>query len=102
MGPAARFLDYDGWTAAGYPAVNGMAWTGHWRSAAPCGSIATIATARSPTVTERAGLAVEIYGMGVAVADYNNDGFPDILINRRRQNRLFQNNGRGRFIDVTE
>jgi hypothetical protein len=29
-------------------------------------------------VTERAGLAVEMYGMGVAVADYNNDGFPDV------------------------
>ena len=53
-------------------------------------------------VTERAGLAVEIYGMGVAIADYNNDGFPDILITAVGQNRLFQNTGRGTFVDVTE
>jgi hypothetical protein len=53
-------------------------------------------------VTERAGLAVEMYGMGVAVGDYNNDGFPDLLVTAVGQNRLFQNNGRGRFIDVTE
>ena len=53
-------------------------------------------------VTERAGLAVEMYGMGVAIGDYNNDGFPDLLVTAVGQNRLFQNNGRGRFIDVTE
>ncbi len=45
---------------------------------------------------------VEMYGMGVAIGDYNNDGFPDILVTAVGQNRLFQNNGRGRFIDVTE
>ena len=48
------------------------------------------------------GLAVEMYGMGVAVADYNNDGFPDILITAVGQNRLFQNTGRGTFLDVTQ
>jgi hypothetical protein len=40
--------------------------------------------------------------MGVAIGDYNNDGFPDLLVTAVGQNRLFQNNGRGRFIDVTE
>ena len=40
--------------------------------------------------------------MGVAIGDYNNDGFPDILVTAVGQNRLFQNNGRGHFIDVTE
>ena len=43
-----------------------------------------------------------MYGMGVAVADYNNDGFPDILVTAVGQNRLFHNTGKGRFIDVTE
>jgi enediyne biosynthesis protein E4 len=43
-----------------------------------------------------------MYGMGVAVADYNNDGFPDIFITAVGQNRLFQNTGRGTFIDVTQ
>jgi hypothetical protein len=53
-------------------------------------------------VTERAGLAIEMYGMGVAVADYNNDGLPDILITAVGQSRLFRNMGGGRFLDVTE
>ena len=43
-----------------------------------------------------------MYGMGVAIGDYNNDGFPDLLVTAVGQNRLFQNNGRGRFIDVTD
>ena len=52
-------------------------------------------------VTRRAGLAVEMYGMGVAIADYDNDGFPDILVTAVGQNRLFKNTGKGTFIDVT-
>ena len=43
-----------------------------------------------------------MYGMGVAVGDYNNDGFPDILITCVGQNRLFRNTGKGTFVDVTE
>ena len=42
-----------------------------------------------------------MYGMGVAVGDYNNDGFPDLFISCVGQSRLFQNNGRGAFTDVT-
>jgi hypothetical protein len=52
-------------------------------------------------VTRKAGLDVEMYGMGVAVGDYNNDGFPDILITCVGQNRLFRNTGKGSFVDVT-
>ena len=52
-------------------------------------------------MTARAGLDVEMYGMGVAVGDYNNDGFPDILITCVGQNRLFRNTGKGTFVDVT-
>ena len=43
---------------------------------------------------QRAGLAVEMYGMGVAVGDYDNDGFPDLLVTAVGQNRLFHNNGK--------
>ena len=42
-----------------------------------------------------------MYGMGVAVGDYNNDGFPDILVTCVGQNRLFRNTGKGTFIDAT-
>src|SRR5258708_4586349 len=44
---------------------------------------------------------VELYGMGVAVGDYNNEGFPDIFITCVGQSRLFRNTGRGTFVDAT-
>ncbi len=53
-------------------------------------------------VTRRAGLAVELYGMGVAVADYDADGFQDLYLTGVGPNRLFHNNGNGTFADVTK
>jgi len=52
-------------------------------------------------VTREAGLAVEMYGMGVAAADYDNDGNVDIYITALGQNRLFKNAGGGKFKDVS-
>jgi hypothetical protein len=53
-------------------------------------------------VTEKAGLAGFGYGMGVAVADYDNDGFQDLYVTALGANRLYHNNGNGTFTDVTE
>ena len=53
-------------------------------------------------VTKAAGLDVEMYGLGVAIADYNNDGFADLLVTCVGQNRLFRNTGKGTFQDVTK
>jgi hypothetical protein len=52
-------------------------------------------------VTERAGLAGSGYGMGVAVGDYNNDGFEDLYVTGFGHNQLFRNRGDGTFEDVT-
>ena len=52
-------------------------------------------------VTQAAGLAKPIYGQGVAVGDYDNDGFVDIFVTALGQSRLFRNNGNGKFTDVT-
>jgi enediyne biosynthesis protein E4 len=55
-------------------------------------------------VTEAAGLASAgdtNYGMGVAVGDYDNDGFPDIYVTNFGKNILYHNNGDGTFTDVT-
>ena len=52
-------------------------------------------------VTEKAGLAGKGYGMGVAVGDYDNDGYPDLFLANVNGNQLFHNNGDGTFTDVT-
>ena len=53
-------------------------------------------------VTEKAGLQGFGYGMGVAVGDYDNDGFEDLYVTAYGGNKLYHNNGDGTFSDVTE
>lgn len=53
-------------------------------------------------VTEKAGVGAEgLFGMGVAVGDYDNDGFPDLLVLGYGRCILYHNNGNGTFTDVT-
>src|SRR4029077_16819018 len=52
-------------------------------------------------VTERAGVAGAGYGMGAAVGDYDNDGWPDLFVANVTGNQLFHNNGDGTFSEVT-
>ncbi len=53
-------------------------------------------------VTDKAGLSGMGYGMGVAVGDFDNDGFEDLYVTAYGGNRLYHNNGNGTFSDVTE
>ena len=53
-------------------------------------------------VTEKAGLEGEGYGMGVAVGDFDNDGYEDLFVTGYGGNHLYHNNGDGTFSDVTE
>lgn len=53
-------------------------------------------------VTDRAGVANERWGVGVAVRDYDNDGWPDIYVANYGNNRLYHNNHNGTFTDVAE
>jgi enediyne biosynthesis protein E4 len=53
-------------------------------------------------VTEKAGVPGNGYGMGVAVGDYNGDGWPDLYITQYGHSILYRNNGDGTFTDVTE
>ena len=53
-------------------------------------------------VTEKAGVPGGGYGMGVAVADYNLDGFPDLYVTQYGRSILYRNNGDGTFTDVTD
>jgi hypothetical protein len=110
LGAGCAFLDYDrdGWQDI--LLVNGRDWSEHTsehrrdRILQPS-TLKLYRNNRNGTftdVTRSAGLDVEMYGMGVAVGDYDNDGFPDILVTCVGQNRLFKNTGRGTFIDVTK
>src|ERR1700733_1902695 len=101
LGSGCAFLDYDadGWQDI--LLINGMDWPQHKRQRNTLRLYRNNRDGTFTDVTHRAGLDVEIYGMGVAVGDYNNDGFPDILVTCVGQNRLFRNTGKGTFADVT-
>jgi len=102
LGAGGAFLDYDGDGWLDILLVNGMDWPGHKKQRTTPRLYRNNRNGTFTDVTGHAGLAVEMYGMGVAVGDYNNDGFPDVLITGVGQNRLFQNTGKGQFLDVTE
>jgi len=101
LGSGCAFLDYDrdGWQDI--LLINGADWRGHKKSRTTLRLYHNNGNGTFTDVTARAGLDVELYGMGVAVGDYNNDGYPDILITCVGQSRLFRNTGKGTFVDVT-
>ena len=101
LGSGCAFLDYDadGWQDI--LLVNGMDWPGHKRQRSTLRLYRNNRNGTFSDVTKSAGLDVEMYGMGVAVGDYNNDGFPDIFITCVGQSRLFRNTGKGTFVDAT-
>jgi enediyne biosynthesis protein E4 len=102
LGSGCAFLDYD---ADGWPdilLINSMDWPGHKRRRSTLKLYRNNRNGTFTDVTKSADLDVELYGMGVAVGDYNNDGFPDIFISCVGQSRLFRNTGKGTFIDATK
>ncbi|HTU40968.1 MAG TPA: CRTAC1 family protein [Candidatus Aquilonibacter sp.] len=101
LGSGCAFLDYDrdGWQDI--LLINGMDWPGHKQRHSTLRLYRNNRNGTFTDVTSHAGLDLEMYGMGVAVGDYDNDGFPDILITCVGQNRLFHNTGKGTFVDVT-
>jgi len=102
MGPGVAFLDYDndGWQDI--LIVNGMDFAGHFRRRSTLALYHNNHDGTFTDVTKRAGLDVEMYGMGVAVGDYLNSGYDDIFVTAVGQSRLFRNNGNGTFTDVTK
>ena len=102
LGAGCAFLDYDGDGWQDILLINGMDWPGHKRQRSTLKLYRNNRNGTFSDVTRSAGLDIEMYGMGVAVGDYDNDGFPDILVTCVGQNRLFKNTGKGTFRDVTK
>jgi len=102
MGPGVAFIDYDN---DGWPdifLVNGMDWPGHVGKHSTPKLYHNNHDGTFTDVTHKAGLDVEMFGMGVAVGDYDNDGYDDLFVTAYGQNHLFHNNGNGTFTDVTQ
>jgi enediyne biosynthesis protein E4 len=101
LGSGCAFFDADG---DGWPdilLINSKNWT-------PGGKRSTAALYRNnhngtfTDITRGSGLDIEIYGMGVAIADYDNDGRDDVYITALDGDHLFHNEGHGKFRDVTK
>lgn len=100
LGAGAVFFDYDNDGRQDLFLVNGTSWPGQPK-ASTTSRLYRNTGKGFVDVTRQAGLAVDLYGMGAAAADYDNDGFQDLLVTVVGQNRLFRNTGKGSFVDAT-
>lgn len=101
IGAGAAFLDYnnDGWQDI--LLVNSMDWPESKKRRSFPALYHNNKDGTFTDATHQAGLGVEMYGIGVAVGDYDNDGNDDVYITCVGPNRLFRNLGNGKFADVT-
>jgi enediyne biosynthesis protein E4 len=104
MGGGVAFFDFDSDGTQDLLFINST----YWPEQIPAGKQPTpMALYRNDghghftDVTANSGLDVSLYGMGVAVGDYDNDGLADVFITGLHGNRLFHNEGKGKFRDVT-
>jgi len=101
LGSGAAWFDADG---DGWPdilLINSKDWTPRGRKSLP----ALYRNNHDGTftdITAGSGLDIEMYGMGVAIGDYDNDGRDDVYITALEGDRLFHNEGHGKFRDVTK
>ncbi len=100
MGAGCAFLDYDTDGRLDILLGNGTAWQASETASTPR-LYRNIGSERFTDVTAAAKLNVPMYGMGITVADYDNDADPDIYFTNVGENRLFRNNGDRTFTDVT-
>jgi hypothetical protein len=101
MGSGVCAIDYDGDGWQDILFINSMDWSEHKRGKAIASLYHNNHDGTFTDVTRGSGLDVEIYGLGCAIGDFDNDGRDDIYITALNGNHLFRNLGNGRFADVT-
>src|ERR1051326_3610796 len=102
-GGGVAFLDFDGVGLLDIFFVNGGE-TPHGKSPGPIRNALyrNLGNGKFEEVSDKAGVdKLSFYGMGGAIGDFDNDGFPDIYITGYPESALFHNNGNGTFADVT-
>ncbi len=105
MGGGVAFLDYDNDGHQDLLFINSTYWPGHVPPGKQSPTMALYRNdgrGRFTDATAGSGLDVSFYGMGVAVGDYDNDGLPDVFITALGGDRLFHNEGKGKFRLVTK
>jgi hypothetical protein len=101
MGSGVCVIDYDGDGWQDILFINSMDWPEHKTSVSTPALYHNNHDGTFTDVTRSSGLAKEMYGLGCAVGDFDNDGRDDIYITALGGNYLFRNLGGGRFADVT-
>jgi hypothetical protein len=101
MGAGCAFIDYDNDGNPDILLIDGADFPGHKSRRTTLKLYRNNGNGTFTDVTAKAGLDVEMYGMGVAVGDYDNDGWDDIYVTGLGEARLFHNE-HGRFRDVTQ
>ncbi len=102
MGAGCAFIDYDNDGNPDILLVQGKDFPGHKTKHTTLKLYHNDGNGTFTDVTARAGLDVEMYGMGAAVGDYDNDGWDDIYVTGLGEAHLFHNEHNGTFKDVTK
>ncbi len=101
VGAGAAFIDADGDGWIDIFLVNGQDWTPRGRKTT-CALYRNNKNGTFTDITAGSGLDSEMYGIGVAIGDFDNDGRDDIYVTALEGDRLFHNEGGGKFRDVTK
>jgi hypothetical protein len=101
MGPGVAFLDFDNDGNQDLFLVNGRNWPGRPGAKSYPALYRNTDNGTFTDVTRKAGLAVDLYGFGATVGDFDNDGQVDLFVTALDGSHLFRNSGNGTFADVT-
>ena len=101
MGSGCAFVDVDGDGWQDIVLVQSTSWPGRPKTASTLALYRNNQDGTFTDITRASGLAVEMYGLGVTAADFDNDGDEDLFITGLGSSRLFRNDGHGHFTDIT-